>query len=169
MQNSKIRVVIDTDCLKFLKSNKLGQIIISQCELLIPEIVFQDEYAEKDRTDLKKYGIGTVELDEKDRHRAGDFLRKITHDKDIMNRYLRNQMRPRSIGECECAAIAIKLRCPIVMLDRSKNLLARALPIYGAESYDLKRIAHVIFVDKLNDISKYNQFLALIKLKLNIF
>ena len=124
--------VIDSDCLlKLDKKIQKGNEILDLCKIYIPKN-FIYELSEKYISSLKnKYDLETIEFDEEDHELISDYLKKIYRDKNIKTNYLR---RPESfkaphLGECQAAAIAKKMKIPLVMMEKNNIHIFKRLKI----------------------------------------
>ncbi len=157
------QIVSDTDVLVFLKGYKLSKEILDHCMIYVPEMVYQEEYQ---RSGIVLEHVTKVQLSERDKERAGKILGQI-YRRDTMNRYLVHRYRPKSTGECECAAIAIRLKYPLVLLDESRSIVRNALGVNKTLILTMKDLGNQVFINILNDEVKFDDFKALLKEKLN--
>ncbi len=120
------RGVIDTDCLFFLLTSKVGNKILKNCEILLPSSII-NELDQKQQNKLKTYNLSIVELDENDKNYAANIIQKISGKKENRNWYLEGRYlrKVKNIGECEGAAISKKLNVNIVLLDKKATSIIK--------------------------------------------
>ena len=164
-----MKFVIDTDCLNFLLDDKIGKIVLSKCEIILPESIF-NELGLKQQNLLEKYDYLIESLTPSDIQYTGKLLHKISGRKDDKIRYLNRQRisKIQNIGEAEGGALAKRLHIPIVLLDlKAFSTLKNVLKYSGIATYRLPDFG-IYILENLGTPQQLQEFKDTIKKKYHI-
>ena len=147
IEEDKISVVIDTDCLNRLYYDlKHGKEILKLCNIIIcEEIKFELNKKTFEKLE-KQFQLKVIKRNAEIIERTGMMIHKMTQHKELGKKYIRNQnIKIRNKGECECIAVAYTMNKIAVLLDQDAF---RKLKRY-ANVYHLVNFGKEILKDEL--------------------
>jgi len=164
-----MKFVIDTDCLNFLLDDKLGKIILSKCEIIIPKSIF-NELGLKQQNLLEQFDYLIESLTPSDTRYAGKLLHQISGRKEDKISYINRQRisKIQNIGEAEGGALAKRLHIPIVLLDlKAFSTLKNVLKYSGITTYRLPDFG-IYILENWGTPQQLQEFKVTIKRKYHI-